>query len=60
MTLTLPTLAAARCLLWLVCGADKAAVLGRLLRGDPDLPAGRVRRDRALIVADEAAAGPLR
>jgi len=60
MTLTMPTLAAARCLLWLVCGADKAAVLARLLRGDAGMPAGRVRRDRALIVADEAAAGRLR
>jgi 6-phosphogluconolactonase len=60
MTLTLPTLAAARCLLWLVCGADKAAVLARLLRGDPDIPAGRVRRDSSVIVADEAAAGRLR
>jgi 6-phosphogluconolactonase/glucosamine-6-phosphate isomerase/deaminase len=60
MTLTLPTLAASRCLLWLVCGADKAAVLARLLRGDADIPAGRVRRDSSVIVCDEAAAGRLR
>ncbi len=56
MTLTLPTLDRARCVLWLVCGAAKAGALARLLDGDDNIPAGRVARDRALIVADAAAA----
>ena len=34
-------------------------MLGRLLDGDPSIPAGRVRRDAALVVADRAAAGPI-
>jgi 6-phosphogluconolactonase len=55
MTLTLPTIAHARCVLWLVCGEDKAAALERLLDGDETLPAGRVPRDRAGVVADLAA-----
>ncbi len=56
LTLTLPTLAQARCVLWLVCGARKADALLRLANGDDGIPAGRVPRDRALIVADAAAA----
>lgn len=59
MTLTLPTLDRARSVLWLVCGAAKAGVLARLLDGDGRIPAGRVSRDRALVVADVAARGPL-
>lgn len=58
MTLTLPALDRARCVLWLVCGAHKAAVLARLLDGDDTLPAGRVPRARARVVADEAAGRP--
>lgn len=58
MTLTLPTLARARCVVWLVCGAAKALVLARLRDGDDTLPAGRVARDRAWIVADDAAGRP--
>jgi len=58
ITLTLPALDRARSILWLVTGAEKAAMLARLEAGDPSIPAGRVRRDRALVLADrEAAAG---
>ena len=56
MTLTLPALNRAACVLWVVTGAEKSAVLARLRRGDRSIPAGRVRRDRASIVADTAAA----
>ena len=45
-----------RAVLWLVSGASKAAVLARLLDGDPALPAGRVPRDNAMVLADRAAA----
>lgn len=56
MTLTYPILNRARRILWLVTGADKAAALERLLNRDLSIPAGRVRRDGATIVADRAAA----
>lgn len=56
MTLTYPTINRARRILWLVTGADKAAMLERLRHGDASIPAGRVRQDDALILADAAAA----
>ena len=57
MTLTYPVLDRARRILWLVTGSEKAAVLPRLERGDRTLPAGRIRSDAALVLADRAAAG---
>lgn len=57
MTLTYPVLDRARRILWLVTGPDKGPALERLRRGDPAIPAGRVRSDRAVILADLAAAG---
>jgi 6-phosphogluconolactonase len=59
MTLTFPVLDRARQLLWVVTGSDKAPVLPRLASGDPSIPAGRVRADRALLLADAAAAAAL-
>ena len=56
MTLTYPMLDRARRILWLVTGGDKVAALARLRAADPSIPAGRVRQDRALVVADRAAA----
>jgi 6-phosphogluconolactonase len=56
MTLTYPLLNRARRILWVVTGADKAAMVNRLLDGDRSIPAGRIDRDRALLVADCAAA----
>lgn len=57
MTLTFPAIDRARCILWLVTGARKAEALVRLRAGDPSIPAGRVRRDCAVILADKAAGG---
>jgi 6-phosphogluconolactonase len=57
MTLTYPTINGARRILWLVTGAEKVAMLARLRDGDADIPAGRVRQDRALVLTDRAAAG---
>jgi 6-phosphogluconolactonase len=57
MTLTYPILNRARRILWLVTGADKVAMLPRLLAADAAIPAGRVRLERALVLADGAAGG---
>lgn len=57
MTLTYPVLNRARRVVWVVTGAEKAAMLKRLLDGDQSIPAGRVNRDRAIVIADRAAAG---
>ena len=59
MTLTYPTLNRARHVLWLVTGSDKAGPLVRLRDGDVAIPAGRVRQDHALVLADRAAAEKL-
>jgi 6-phosphogluconolactonase len=56
MTLTFPIINRARFVLWLVTGGDKVEALARLRDGDRSIPASRVRRDRALILADRAAA----
>ncbi|MCI0632748.1 MAG: 6-phosphogluconolactonase [Actinobacteria bacterium] len=58
MTLTYPALTRARLVLWLIEGADKAAMVPRLIAADASIPAGRVDAPHQLIVADEAAAGP--
>ena len=57
MTLTYPTLNAARQVLWLVTGEDKVDALQRLRAGDTLIPGGRVAAASALIIADTAAAG---
>jgi len=57
MTLTFPAIDRARCILWLVTGSGKSAALERLLAGDRSIPAGRVRSDRAVLLADAAAQG---
>jgi 6-phosphogluconolactonase len=56
MTLTFPAIDRARGILWLVTGAGKGEALGRLRSGDRSIPAGRVRSDRAILLADMAAA----
>jgi 6-phosphogluconolactonase len=56
MTLTYPLLNRSRRIMWLVTGSEKAGMLTRLRDGDPSIPAGRVRRDQALVVTDRAAA----
>jgi 6-phosphogluconolactonase len=58
MTLTYPMLNRSRRIVWLVAGSDKAAMLVRLSKGDDTIPAGRIHRDKAVVLADrEAAAG---
>ena len=56
MTMTLETINRARRILWVVVGRDKGPAVARLVAGDPAIPAGRVRQDRAVLLADRAAA----
>jgi len=59
MTLTFPIINRSRFVLWLVTGSEKTAALVRLRDGDRSIPAARVRQDRALLLADRAAAARL-
>ena len=57
MTLTYPMLNRSRRVLWVVTGSEKAGMLVRLRDQDRSIPAGRVRQDEALVLADRAAMG---
>jgi 6-phosphogluconolactonase len=59
MTLTYPIINRARRILWLVTGAEKARPLARLRERDATIPAGRIVQDRAIVLADRAAATQL-
>ncbi|HEY7321615.1 MAG TPA: 6-phosphogluconolactonase [Candidatus Binatia bacterium] len=59
MTLTYPMLNRSRHILWLVTGSDKVDALARLRAGDTSMPGGRIQQDRALVLADRAAAEKL-
>src|SRR5262249_54678140 len=56
MTLTFPIINRSRFVLWLVTGGEKAQTLMHLRDGDRSIPGSRVRQDRALVLADRAAA----
>src|SRR4029450_7109817 len=56
MTLTYPMLNRSRRILWLVTGNDKVDALTRLRDGDVSIPAGRIQREQAVVLADRAAA----
>ena len=57
MTLTYPAINRARAVLWVVTGAEKVPMLKRLCQGDQSIPASRIQRDHAVILADRPAAG---
>jgi len=59
MSLSFEALNRARHILWLVTGESKAAMLRRLVAGDATIPAGRVARAQARVIADAAAASML-
>jgi 6-phosphogluconolactonase len=59
MTLTYPAINRARRILWVVTGSEKTEMLRRLREGDVSIPAGRIRREQALLLADQAAAQQL-
>jgi len=56
MTLTYPILNRCRRILWVVTGSDKVDALARLRDADGSIPAGRIERENAVILADRAAA----
>jgi 6-phosphogluconolactonase len=56
MTMTFPELERAGEILWLIVGESKREPLGWLMASDPSTPAGRVRCEKSLVLADEAAA----
>jgi 6-phosphogluconolactonase/glucosamine-6-phosphate isomerase/deaminase len=59
MTLTYPMINRSRRILWLVTGKDKVGMLMRLRDGDSSIPAGRIVRNNASVIADRAAVGQL-
>jgi 6-phosphogluconolactonase len=59
MTLTYPILNRSRRILWVVTGSDKVDALARLRDADGSIPAGRIQRENAVILADRAAAEKL-
>jgi 6-phosphogluconolactonase len=56
MTITYPTIEAGRRVLFLATGEEKREPLQRLMEGDESIPAGRVKNDSIVVVADRAAA----
>ena len=60
MTLTYPAINRARCVMFVVDGADKLAAMAALRRGDPKIPASRITGERLVLIADAAAAGQAR
>ena len=56
MTLTYPVINRARHVLWLVTGSEKTEMLARLQAGNVSIPASRISRDHAVVLADRAAA----
>jgi 6-phosphogluconolactonase len=59
MTLTYSIINRSRSVLWVVTGSEKARALSRLFNGDYSIPAGRIRPEQALVLADQAAAEQL-
>jgi 6-phosphogluconolactonase len=59
MTLTYPMLNRSRRILWVITGSEKAEMLVRLCDGDVSIPAGRIRHEQALMLADQHAAAAL-
>lgn len=57
MTLTYPVINRARRILWVVTGNEKVKSLLQLENGDTSIPGGRISREQALVLADQAAAG---
>jgi len=59
MTLTFPIINRSRLILWLVTGREKAQALVHLRNRDRSIPGSCVDQERALVLADRAAAARL-
>ena len=57
MTLTYPMINRSRKILWLVTGADKVDALKKLRAGDTSIPGGRIARENAMLLAEQASVG---
>ncbi len=57
MTLTYPMINRSRKILWLVTGTDKVDALGKFRAGDTSIPAGRIAKENALLLAEQASVG---
>lgn len=57
MTLTPPAVNRAGWIMWQIEGATKAPMVAKLIKGDPEIPASRVRRHDVTLLADGQAAG---
>ena len=57
MTLTYPMINRSRKILWLVTGADKVEALGKFRAGDTSIPAGRIAKENATVLAEKASVG---
>jgi 6-phosphogluconolactonase len=55
-TLTYPIINRSRNVLWLITGGEKCEMLQRLLDNDLSIPAGRISREHAIVLADKDAA----
>ena len=55
MTMTYPVLNRARKILWLITGADKQEAFRKMRVADPSIPAGKIRQEQALVLADRSA-----
>jgi len=55
LTMTLPVLNRARCIVWFAVGSARRSALTRLFAGDSAIPASLVGRDRATCFADRDA-----
>jgi len=60
MTLTYPVLNRSRRIVWVVTGSDKVEALARLRNADGSIPAGKIRQEHAMLIADRAAAGTMK
>ena len=57
LTLTYPVINRAKRILWVITGREKSIMLKRLLDSDLSIPAGRVSKENAIVLADRDAAG---
>lgn len=55
MTLTYPLINQAEKILWIITGEEKAEMLNRLLHQDPEIPAGKISQNHAIVLTEEVA-----